>query len=133
MNKVKLIAVSFVLAIVTSIVFQVPQESGKNWLAFLITAWIMKVLCLEENTPHYKKVFLHAIWISVVKTVLTCALAYQNIKLGLQTYDIDTLVGTVIISIPIYYVLAVITGLVTVAWLSKTKLKSAVNIQETPS
>lgn len=126
MNFLKKTAISFVLAIVWAVIVGDPKQSGSNWVAFYITASLMQWLCIDEydNTKHYKKIFLHAIWIAIIKTCLSMALNLYMIKATNQLHlsNIEMYLGLGV-GLVLFYVSAILTGLLTVLWCNKTKQK----------
>jgi hypothetical protein len=118
MKFVKKAVISFVLAIIFAMITGSGTKAGQNWIAFYITAWIMQELCIKNEKPLYKMVFIHAIWIAIAKSILAAALEIYMMNLTNQTIGPLTIVSGMVLMIGIYYVTATITGLLTVAWIS---------------
>ena len=52
--RLKKIAISFLMAIVTAITNDNPQSTGFIWIGFYIIASIFQSIAIEDNRPKYK-------------------------------------------------------------------------------
>lgn len=126
--RLKKIAISFLMAIVTAITNGNPQSSGIMWIYFYIIATIFQSMAIEEDRPQFKKVLKHNLWLTAVFVVLFMGFVISVPDIATQKFGIDFSNAGFILIVAIWgyfmaYVTNAITGLLTVFWLTRGKIK----------
>jgi uncharacterized membrane protein (DUF485 family) len=98
------------------------------WIGFYITASIFQAIAIENDRPNYKKVFIHNLWITAIMVFLFVAYLSgvpraASLKYGMDFTNSGVLLFSVAWGFLMGYITNAITGLLTVFWLTRARLK----------
>lgn len=131
--RLKKVAIALVPTVIVCVVGNVPGKIYPLWLVYYIVASVFQSLAIQDGAPQYKRVFQHSLWltlglvvINIVFTLIKNDMWYNATFANWKAY---------LMFVPwIYifgYVIIMITGLLTVFWLTRGNAKKQLNEEVT--
>lgn len=127
-TRLKKIAISLLMTVITAIINDNPQSGGIMLIGFYIISSIFQFIAIEDDRPKYRKVFKHNLWLTAIFVAffICYLISFPHVstqKFGMDFTNIGLVIFFAIWGYIVGYITNAITGVLTVFWLTRGKQK----------